>query len=612
MPPTLGSDAIGSGPLDVQSKGWSIRHRLMLLALAVALPFILLTAGIVWQLADNERANRREAILFTTRTLMNAVDAILNKQVAVAQMLATSPALQADDLAAFRLEAERTVPGLSGAWLVLSSQSGQELVDLSRPEGAELPRLGAGALELQQRAIKSGDYQISNVLNDPVLHSPIVTVAVPVPRAGKPPLGLAVVMQPRIFLPLFEHWDLPDGWLAGLIDRSGNFIARSREHDRNVGHPASEGFRGAARRSKQGWNEIVSLEGGAIANGHVTSPLSGWVMGLAVDKALFEEPIQNTILIAGLAGGATMLLSLLLAVWLARSIARPIEQIEQGTRALVDRKAITFSNSGVPEVDRTLDAVATTARVLERHDKERDDREAHVRLIMRELSHRSKNLLAIVLAIARQTARHTDSFEDFEARFNSRIQALADAHDLLVERQWSGGALDDLVIAQLSAFDMDKVSRRGEPVTLRTEAVQNVALALHELATNASKYGALSVPQGRVEIEWAWQAGAAGERSLRLTWREVGGPPVAPPAHKRLWLLRAGARNAERAGRGQPRIQRRRIEVELHHPPGAPGRWRGRRSAGRQQAGPARRRRRQAARGRMNGARPVRPQLPAR
>ena len=84
--------------LDVSNKGWSIRHRLMLLALAVALPFVLLTGGIVWQLANNERENRREAILFSTRTLMNAVDTILSKQIAVAQMLATSPALQADDL----------------------------------------------------------------------------------------------------------------------------------------------------------------------------------------------------------------------------------------------------------------------------------------------------------------------------------------------------------------------------------------------------------------------------------------------------------------------------------------------------------------------------------
>ncbi|MBN8936844.1 MAG: sensor histidine kinase, partial [Rhizobiales bacterium] len=213
-------------------------------------------------------------------------------------------------------------------------------------------------------------------------------------------------------------------------------------------------------------------------------------------------------------------------------ITRPIEQIEQGTHALMLRRTISFSKTGLPEADRTLDAVAATARVLEQHDKERDEREAHVRLIMRELSHRSKNLLAIVLAIARQTSRHTASFQDFESRFNARIQALADAHDLLVEQQWGGAYITDLVSAQLAAFGMEKVTCRGDRIMLRTEAVQNVGLALHELATNASKYGALSTPSGSVEIEWTFELGELGKRPLRLTWRESGGPPVTAPSQK--------------------------------------------------------------------------------
>jgi two-component sensor histidine kinase len=215
------------------------------------------------------------------------------------------------------------------------------------------------------------------------------------------------------------------------------------------------------------------------------------------------------------------------------------------------RRAITFSNTGLPEADRTLDALVSTARVFEQHDKERDEREAHVRLIMRELSHRSKNLLAIVLAIARQTARHTTSFSDFETRFNSRIQALADAHDLLVEQQWSGAFIDDLVRAQLAAFGMEKVVCRGERVMLRTEAVQNIALALHELATNASKYGALSAASGKVNIDWARETAEAGERNLRFTWRESGGPPVTAPRQERLRLLRAGARHGQCARLGR-------------------------------------------------------------
>ena len=501
----------------------------MLLALAVALPFVLLTAGIVWQLADNERETRREAILFSTRTLMNAVDTILSKQIAVAQMLATSPALQNDDLATFRKEAERAAHGLSDGWIVLSDQDGQQLVNLSRPEGDVLPRRSATAVDLQRRAIETGQFQVSGIFNGVLVEAPVVTVEVPVGRKDKPPLVLSVVMRPNVFLTLFEQWNLPEGWLAGLVDQDGHFIARSRNHEQNVGRPASEGFRNAARAAAIGWNELISIEGDRVATSHVTSALSGWVMGLAAERELFEAPIRNTILVACLAGGATTLLSLLLAIWSARRIARPIEQIEQGTHALMLRRAITFSNTGLPEADRTLDALVSTARVFEQHDKERDEREAHVRLIMRELSHRSKNLLAIVLAIARQTARHTTSFSDFETRFNSRIQALADAHDLLVEQQWSGAFIDDLVRAQLAAFGMEKVVCRGERIMLRTEAVQNIALALHELATNASKYGALSAASGKVNIDWARETAETGQRNLRFTWRESGGPPVTAP-----------------------------------------------------------------------------------
>jgi two-component sensor histidine kinase len=504
----------------------------MLLALAVALPFVLLTAGIMWQLANNERETRREAILFSTRTLMNAVDTVLSKQIAVAQMLATSPALEADDLPTFRAEARRAMSGLSGGWIVLADEAGQQLINLAPGATEPLPRRAEAGMKIQRRAFETGQVQISGVFNGAVLQSPTVSVELPVFRKEKPPVEIIIGMQPNVFLSLFEQWNLPEGWLAGLIDRDGNFIARSRNHEQTVAKPASEGFRAATRTAAQGWNEMVSLEGATIANAHVTSPLSGWVMGLAAEKSLFEAPIQDTILIAGLAGGGTTLLSLLLAIWSARRIARPIEQIEQGTHALMLRRAISFSNTGLPEADRTLDALASTARVFEQHDKERDEREAHVRLIMRELSHRSKNLLAIVLAIARQTSRHTTSFADFESRFNSRIQALADAHDLLVEQQWSGAQIDDLVKAQLSAFGMERVTCHGERILLKAEAVQNVALALHELATNASKYGALSVPAGKVNIDWAREAGEAGERNLRLTWRESGGPPVTAPSHK--------------------------------------------------------------------------------
>ena len=504
----------------------------MLVTLAVVLPFLLLTAGVVWKIAENERENRRDANLYSVRALVSAVDALLGKQIAVAKMLAASPALQAEDLVEFRKEAERTLPGLSGGWVVLADENGKQLMNLARPAGEALPTRNPESVILQRRALATGEAQISDVIIGRFVQVPVITIEVPVVRPGKLPLGLALIMDSSAFKALLDERSLPDGWLAGLIDRNGNFIARSRDHDRTVGRPASEGFRTAARRSSEGWNETTTLENETMATGHATSRLSDWVMGLAAGRDVFEQPIRRTIMIAGLAGGVATLLSILLAMWAARTIAGPIEQIEQGTHALLRREPIALRKTGVFEVDRALDAFITTADTLEKHEKDRDEREAHVRLIMRELSHRSKNLLAIVLAIARQTSRTTQNFEDFEVRFNSRIQALADAHDLLVEQQWAGAALDDLVRAQLSAFGMEKVSYGGEKVILRADAVQNVALALHELATNASKYGSLAIPEGRVTIEWSAHGDDPDKRGIRLTWRETGGPPVTEPERK--------------------------------------------------------------------------------
>jgi two-component sensor histidine kinase len=503
-------------------KGWSIRGRLTLVTIAVALPFLLLTAGIAWKLAENQRETQREAILFSNRALMNAVDTLLRKQEAVARILSSSPALLSGDFAAFRQEAQRVRPSLSGGWILVADQEGRQILNLVRPDGTPLPNRSPEALQVQHAAARANKAQVSSVFAGTIVPSPLVTVEIPVARPGQPPLGLAVVMETRSFLPLFDEQHLPDGWFAALIDHSGNFIARSRDGH----HPAPAGLNTATA------NDDAVPDGSSLANAQVTSDLSGWAMRLAVDKEVFEGPIRHTLFIATLAGGAATLLSVLLAIWAASRISNSIVEIERGTRGLLRREPIAFARTGVSEVDSALDAFVSTANSLEQHEKYRDEREAHVRLIMRELSHRSKNLLAIVLAIARQTARNTKTFDDFESRFSARIQSLASAHDLLVEQQWSGAALDDLIRSQLSAFGMERVICHGDRVILRAEAVQNVALALHELATNASKYGALSVTDGRVEIEWALQGDAPDTRALQLVWREVDGPPVVAPTRR--------------------------------------------------------------------------------
>lgn len=160
---------------------------------------------------------------------------------------------------------------------------------------------------------------------------------------------------------------------------------------------------------------------------------------------------------------------------------------------------------------------------------ERKEGEAHLRLLMRELTHRSKNLLAVIQAMARQTARHAGSTEAFLNQFAARLQALAASHDLLVRESWYGASLRELVRSQLAPHSGggEQVVTDGPPVALKPEAAQNLGLALHELAVNAAKYGALSVPSGRLSITWE-----LAEHALTIEWRESEGPKVKPRRKK--------------------------------------------------------------------------------
>jgi PAS domain S-box-containing protein len=158
---------------------------------------------------------------------------------------------------------------------------------------------------------------------------------------------------------------------------------------------------------------------------------------------------------------------------------------------------------------------------------ERKEGEAHLRLLLRELTHRSKNLLAVIQAMARQTARHTGSVEGFLTQFAARLQALAASHDLLVRESWYGASLSELVRSQLGAYldGVSQVSIEGPAIAIKPEAAQNLGLALHELAVNAGKFGALSVPGGRVSITWSRSENPEGG-SIVFDWREQLGPKV--------------------------------------------------------------------------------------
>ena len=194
-----------------------------------------------------------------------------------------------------------------------------------------------------------------------------------------------------------------------------------------------------------------------------------------------------------------------------------------------DGGLVDVAISGAPLRNPNGDIIGISA--IHRDITPQRQHEEQMRLVMRELAHRSKNLLAIILSMAAQTARNSPALPEFTARFTQRLQGLAHSHDLLIQQNWLGAPIRELIKSHLEPFieeDRARVVLAGPDVIVDPKAAQNIGLALHELATNASKYGALSNARGRVEIMW----GMTPEGTFMLHWRESGGPRVSAPKRR--------------------------------------------------------------------------------
>jgi PAS domain S-box-containing protein len=166
------------------------------------------------------------------------------------------------------------------------------------------------------------------------------------------------------------------------------------------------------------------------------------------------------------------------------------------------------------------------ASKIARNISERKRAEAQIVTLAREAEHRAKNILANVQATVRLS--HADTPEGLKRSIEGRIQALANVHRLFVQSRWGGVDLCTLVTEELSPYcqqDEERALISGPVLLLEPDTAQAVAVTLHELTTNAAKYGALSVPEGRVQIEWS----RAADGRVVLRWAETGGPPVKPP-----------------------------------------------------------------------------------
>jgi two-component sensor histidine kinase len=467
-------------------------------------------------MATLEQAEIERRVLQVAEDLAHDIDRELERATAILDTLASSLALRRGDFPTFHAQARAALKRTNAA-IVLIDRTYQQLTSTMADFGAELPK--TADQETAQRAFDTKQRQVSDLFRGSVSGRPVFNVEVPVIEGNTVPYVLIMSLQANHIAELIKRPALGPSWINGVTDNKGIILARSERHDEFVGTPLPaqllERSRGAA-----GVFRARNVAGMDILRATVRSEIAGWLVSATVPIAYLEKPRQRGKLFAALMVAVALCLGGALAYVFGSFMARPLAEATAAASAVGDGREVQPLQSPLAEANTLTAALSAASAELKR-------RQAHTEFLMRELAHRAKNQLAVVKGMALQTARQAESVDQFVGQFGQRIQGLAQSQDLMVRQNWQGAWLSDLVRAHLELFAAgERADVEGPPVFLDAHAVQNIGFALHELATNASKHGALSSPDGRVLVSWRRLDGAGG---IRLEWHERDGPVVHAP-----------------------------------------------------------------------------------
>ena len=479
---------------------------------------MLATLFVVRTLAVDQETTQRASLASSTRALAAAVDGEINRHFATAAALATSQALVERDFATFYRQASEAIKVLPASWVLLVDTKGQQIINTLRPYGDPLTNVGRS--DAHQRVMETLKPVVSNVVVGQVSGQATTGVFYPVIYDGKIAYDLVVVLNPNSLGRIMREQKLPEGFLNGVIDRVGNFVARNLGDAKLIGTPASSSWRNAAKASNEGFFDGTSIEGESTITYFINLPRSDWSVAIGASKKVMNASINESLWQVGLLSAVLIALGIASALWFGRRITRPLQQLEVAAAALIENKKITLARTDLREVNRALDAFEITSSALA-------ERQQRQQILVTELNHRVKNTMSMIHSVAVLAARSATDVKDMMNSFTTRLFGISRTQDLLMQSQWSGAQFRDLASSELSPYDNEERTRivlEGDAIQFSATQATSISMVIHELATNAVKYGALSRPEGRVELKWA----RTGNR-LTIEWRETGGPSVAPP-----------------------------------------------------------------------------------
>jgi two-component sensor histidine kinase/CheY-like chemotaxis protein len=500
-----------------------IRNWLLLFSLASFLPLIVFLFVFVTAEYRRERQNVLAQTQSTARALMQVVDRELGARAAVASTLATSQLLKQGNMQGFYNQAKEVLAVLpSGSIVSLADESGQQLVNTGRRFGEPLPK--RADLTSLRRVFETGRPTFFNLFVGTVAARPVIGVDVPVWRDGKVTHALALGLPLDELSEILKRQQLPPGWLAGILDGNQVIVART-ENARVIGQKAAPLLAAGVMRQPEGSVETPTVEGNPVISTWTRSPISGWSVAIAQPADALSVHLYRNLGVVILTVAAVLGLAIAIAAWFATRVSHAISSLAREAATLSRGEAFRPPATNISEMQQLGESLKSTSELLRRREAERDAAQKYQRFLMAELDHRVKNTLASVQAVARQTLGRNPEADAFVGR----LAAMANAHNLLAESQWSGASLNCIVETAVMPWS-SRVRLDGPNLALSSKVTQALSLALHELTTNAVKHGALSVPEGFVQIQW--RVLSNGDQKLALHWTEHGGPPVSEPTRK--------------------------------------------------------------------------------
>lgn len=496
-----------------------IRTFLGLFAFALTLPLVALAVYAFREMATLEEEAVEQRVAQVAQILAGDVDREIARAMVTLETLATSPSLEDDDLATFHDRARRAI-STEVAGVLLIDSSMRQLLNTRTSFGAPLPPTSDP--ETANRVLATKKRQVSDLFHGVVSKTYVINIEVPIMRGDVVRYILIMAVDAHRFAQLLSEQRLNNEWVTKIIDSKGVVLARSDAHDDHVGKPSLT-LQERRERVSRGVYRTADAAGNKAIQGLARSASAGWTISATV-PASYAEGSRRTGQFFSIALVTTAIgLGLALAYIFSGFMTRPLQAATKAAAAVGAGATVVPLNSPLAEANALTSALSDASHELRR-------RQDHTQFLMRELAHRSKNQLAVVMGMAAQTARQSKTVPEFLSQFNQRIHGLAQSQDLMVQRSWEGALIEDLVRAQLNLFGAaTRAEITGDRIFLHANAVQNIGFALHELATNASKHGALASPEGRVRICWR---GPGQDDRLHIDWIETGGAPVSPPERR--------------------------------------------------------------------------------